>query len=83
MAAANRDPGTFPDPEQFDPSRAANTHLAFGAGAHSCLGQALARTELQVTLEVLLDNCATGRAGDEAGLHPLKDRRSLNEAREF
>jgi cytochrome P450 len=38
MAAANRDPGTFPDPEQFDPSRAANTHLAFGAGAHSCLG---------------------------------------------
>ncbi|MCU1687874.1 MAG: cytochrome [Amycolatopsis sp.] len=44
MAAANRDPGTFPDPEQFDPSRAANTHLAFGADAHSCLGQGLHRT---------------------------------------
>jgi cytochrome P450 len=55
MAAANRDPEIFPDPEQFDLSRSPNTHLAFGAGAHSCLGQSLARTELQVALEVLLD----------------------------
>jgi cytochrome P450 len=55
MAAANRDPDAFPNPEQFDLSRSGNSHLAFGAGAHSCLGQALARTELQVTLDVLLD----------------------------
>jgi cytochrome P450 len=55
MAAANRDPDAFPSPEHFDLSRSPNAHLAFGAGAHSCLGQALARTELQVTLEVLLD----------------------------
>jgi cytochrome P450 len=55
MAAANRDPDDFPSPERFDLRRSPNTHLAFGAGAHSCLGQSLARTELQVTLEVLLD----------------------------
>jgi cytochrome P450 len=55
LAAANRDPEAFPDPEHFDLNRTANAHLSFGAGAHSCLGQALARTELQVTLGVLLD----------------------------
>jgi cytochrome P450 len=38
----------------MDLSRSPNSHLSFGVGAHSCLGQALARTELQVVLEVLL-----------------------------
>ncbi|OUD00040.1 cytochrome P450 [Streptosporangium minutum] len=54
MAAANRDVSAFEDAERFDLTRSPNPHLAFGAGAHSCLGQALARTELQVVLEVLL-----------------------------
>ncbi|HEY0803724.1 MAG TPA: cytochrome P450 [Pseudonocardiaceae bacterium] len=55
LAAANRDPDAFPDPERFDLTRGANAHVAFGAGAHSCLGQSLARAELQVVLGVLLD----------------------------
>ncbi|MGP8297251.1 cytochrome P450 [Streptomyces inhibens] len=54
MAAANRDESAFGDAEEMDLGRSPNAHLAFGAGAHSCLGQALARTELQVVLEVLL-----------------------------
>ena len=54
MAAANRDAEAFESAEEMDLGRSPNPHLAFGAGAHSCLGQALARTELQVVLEVLL-----------------------------
>ncbi|MFF5589586.1 cytochrome P450 [Streptomyces hygroscopicus] len=53
--AANRDERMFPDPDELDLSRSPNRHLSFGAGSHYCLGQALARTELQVTLEVLLE----------------------------
>jgi cytochrome P450 len=59
LAAANRDPEVFGDPERMDLARTANTHLAFGAGSHSCLGQALARVELQVCLDVLLTRLPT------------------------
>ncbi|WP_214412032.1 cytochrome P450 [Sphaerisporangium fuscum] len=59
MAAANRDESAFDAAERFDLTRSPNPHLAFGAGAHSCLGQALARTELQVVLEVLLRRLPT------------------------
>jgi cytochrome P450 len=54
MAAANRDDTAFDGAGEMDLTRTPNPHLAFGAGAHSCLGQALARTELQTVLEVLL-----------------------------
>ncbi|UJW32116.1 cytochrome P450 [Saccharothrix sp. AJ9571] len=54
MGAANRDETAFTAAAEMDLGRKPNPHLAFGAGAHSCLGQALARTELQVVLEVLL-----------------------------
>jgi cytochrome P450 len=54
MAAANRDERAFPEASEMDLTRSPNPHLAFGAGAHACLGQPLARTELQVVLEVLL-----------------------------
>ncbi|QUQ65573.1 cytochrome P450 [Kutzneria sp. CA-103260] len=59
MAAANRDENAFADAAEMDLSRSPNPHLAFGAGAHACLGQPLARTELQVTLEVLLRKLPT------------------------
>ncbi|MFS8097486.1 cytochrome P450 [Lentzea alba] len=54
MGAANRDETVFDRAAEMDLRRTPNQHLAFGAGAHACLGQPLARTELQVVLEVLL-----------------------------
>ncbi|MEV6643629.1 cytochrome P450 [Amycolatopsis sp. NPDC051371] len=54
MAAANRDDSAFDNAAEMDLGRSPNPHLSFGAGAHACLGQPLARTELQVVLEVLL-----------------------------
>ncbi|WP_043634134.1 cytochrome P450 [Nonomuraea candida] len=59
MAAANRDDSAFEAASEMDLTRSPNPHLAFGSGAHSCLGQSLARTELQVVLEVLLRRLPT------------------------
>jgi cytochrome P450 len=59
MAAANRDERVFDHADEMDLARTPNPHLAFGAGPHSCLGQALARTELQAVLEVLLRTLPT------------------------
>ncbi|MER5346731.1 cytochrome P450 [Streptomyces mirabilis] len=54
IAAANRDPEVFDHPEQMDLARTPNVHMAFGMGSHACLGQALARAQLQICLDVLL-----------------------------
>lgn len=59
MAAANRDEAAFDGADDMDLGRSPNPHLTFGAGAHSCLGQSLARTELQTVLDVLLDRLPT------------------------
>jgi cytochrome P450 len=51
---ANRDPDVFADPDRFDPARKPNRHVAFGFGVHQCLGQPLARLELQIAFPALL-----------------------------
>ena len=52
--SANRDETVFDDPETFDITRSPNPHMAFGFGAHFCLGNQLARLELRVMVERLL-----------------------------
>ena len=54
FASANRDERRIPDPERFDVTRDPNPHLAFGFGAHYCLGANLARLEARVAFEELL-----------------------------
>lgn len=52
--AANRDPAVFADPDRLDLTRDEAPHLAFGHGAHYCLGAALSRMEAEVILSTLL-----------------------------
>ena len=51
LAAANRDPEQFQEPDKLDIARQGNRHIAFGFGVHFCLGAALARTEGQIALD--------------------------------
>jgi cytochrome P450 len=53
-AAANHDPTVFSDPDQIDLDRGGRHHLGFGYGIHQCLGQNLARVELEIVLNTLL-----------------------------
>ncbi|QUH03606.1 cytochrome P450 [Saccharopolyspora erythraea] len=50
---ANRDPDAFPDPDRLDITREARHHVAFGFGVHQCLGQPLARLELEIVYRTL------------------------------
>ncbi|MDP1818778.1 MAG: cytochrome P450 [Acidimicrobiales bacterium] len=69
LAAANRDPRRFDDPDVIDPDRKGSRHLAFGHGIHHCLGAGLARVEARVALGALLRRFPDLRpAGDLADL---------------
>jgi cytochrome P450 len=55
LAAANRDPAHFKEPDRFDISREnSKAHVSFGDGAHTCVGSALAKVEIRIALEALL-----------------------------
>ncbi|WP_275295003.1 cytochrome P450 [Amycolatopsis sp. La24] len=58
IAAANRDPRVFADPDRFDVRRSAGAHLGFAHGPHFCLGASFARVQAEVALTALLDRFA-------------------------
>lgn len=72
LAAANWDPAAFAAPERFDIERDARRQLAFGYGAHQCLGQNLVHTELDVVLRTLIERVPTLRLAIPFGKLPFK-----------
>jgi pimeloyl-[acyl-carrier protein] synthase len=78
MAAANRDPAIFQDPDRFDIGRQPNPHISFGSGIHYCLGVALARMEGQEVFRALAERFGRFElATEEVEYQPSIQFRSL------
>ncbi|SEG73585.1 Cytochrome P450 [Thermomonospora echinospora] len=73
LAAANRDPEQFPGPDELDLTREPSHHVAFGHGVHQCLGQQLARVEMQIALPALLRRFPTLRLAVPPERIPMRD----------
>jgi cytochrome P450 len=75
--AANHDPDVFENPNEIDINRGARNHIAFGYGAHQCLGQNLARVELQIVFDTLFARVPTLRVPVPISELPFKDDASV------
>jgi len=71
-ASANRDEAVFADADRFDIRRKPNRHLAFGAGAHHCLGANLTRLEARICMDEVLRRLP-GYELVEAGIERIPD----------
>jgi cytochrome P450 len=81
LGAANRDPRRYSDPDSFDVFREDKQHISFGDGAHKCLGMHLARLEMRVLLNAVLDRLPGLRldpAAEDVHIHGLIFRSALN-----
>ena len=63
IAGANRDPAVFTDPDRFDLMRDATSNIAFGHGAHVCIGAQLARTEARAAVSAIVARRPEGTGG--------------------
>ncbi len=77
LAAAQRDPAVYPDPDEFRPDRGAVRHLSFGLGPHFCLGAPLARLEGRVALTKLTARFPAARLAGEPVYKPNVTLRGL------
>lgn len=77
LAAANRDPQVFPDPERLDIRREPNPHISFGHGPHYCLGTALARAEGITALKTLFERAPALSLTEQPSYKPTLIRRAL------
>jgi cytochrome P450 len=77
IGAANHDERVFARPERFDVGRTPNPHLAFGGGAHHCLGVALARLEGEVVFDRLLTRFSVVDAAGEPVRRPHPNLRGF------
>jgi cytochrome P450 len=75
--AANRDPDAFDNPDDLDIERGARHHVAFGFGAHQCLGQNLARMELQIVFDTLFRRIPTLKVAAPIDDLPFKNDASI------
>jgi cytochrome P450 len=82
-STANRDRSVFIDPERFDVTRDAASHLAFGAGVHHCLGAQLARVELQEAFRGLIGRLSGLRLAVPAGDLEFKPGMAIHSLREL
>ncbi|WP_232660707.1 cytochrome P450 [Pseudonocardia sp. TRM90224] len=73
IQSANRDPLRYPDPDKLDLGRKTAGHVAFGHGIHQCLGQQLARVELQVAIPALVKRFPTLRLAVAPDDVPMRD----------
>lgn len=81
LGAANRDPSVFKDPHRFDIRRDPNPHLAFGYGAHYCMGLHLGRLEARVALPDLLEGLQNLQLTSPEPWEPQKSQHVLGPAR--
>ncbi|MER6179810.1 cytochrome P450 [Streptomyces sp. NPDC001652] len=72
--AANRDPDVFPSPDRIDADRDPNPHLSFGNGVHYCTGAVLARLQLELLVDTLLDRLPGLRLAVPADQVPWRRR---------
>jgi cytochrome P450 len=73
LAAADRDPVQFPEPDELDLARPAAQHVAFGHGIHQCLGQQLARVEMKVAYSALFRRFPRLRLAIRPDQVPMRD----------
>jgi cytochrome P450 len=66
LAAANRDPARWDEPDRFDPGRSVQSHLGFGGGAHVCLGMHVARAEIRAAVGALVERLPNLRPDPDA-----------------
>ena len=78
VGSANRDPRRWTNPDDFDLSRPAAGHLAFGQGIHVCIGQLIARMEAESLLNALLDRFAAIEPVGTPVYRPLNTLRTLD-----